>query len=145
MARKRLHHQVPHWVRETPIYFITVCAEPRQINHFCNSRLGPAVLESIGHRHRIGVWFCDLAVLMPDHVHLLLSFPEPPPFSQVIGDWKRWLAVGHGVSWQENFFDHRLRKEESLMEKGDYVLLNPVRAGLVSNAQDWPYVWMPKE
>ncbi|MCE0498916.1 MAG: hypothetical protein LV481_13330 [Methylacidiphilales bacterium] len=82
---------------------------------------------------------------MPDHVHLLLSFPDMPSFAKVMGDWKRWLAIHHAISWQENFFEHRLRKEESLMQKGDYILQNPVRAGLVKEAKDWPYVWMPGE
>ena len=40
------------------------------------------------------------------------------------------------------FFEHRLRKEESFREKADYILANPVRAGLVERAEDWPYVFI---
>ena len=37
------------------------------------------------------------------------------------------------------FFDHVLRSDESYSEKWNYVRNNPVRAGLVQNADDWPY------
>jgi REP element-mobilizing transposase RayT len=82
---------------------------------------------------------------MPDHIHLLLSISPDQPMAKVIGLWKHWLAREHGVIWQPNFFDHRLRNEESINQKGDYILQNPVRAGLVGRAEDWPYVWMPEE
>jgi REP element-mobilizing transposase RayT len=41
--------------------------------------------------------------------------------------------------WQRRFFDHVLRNEESYAQKWEYVRENPVRAGLVANANDWPY------
>ena len=41
--------------------------------------------------------------------------------------------------WQPGFFDHLLRSDEPYAEKWNYVRNNPVRAGLVSNADDWPY------
>jgi len=80
---------------------------------------------------------------MPDHVHLLLSFPDIPSFLRVIGEWKKWLTKHQQTSWQENFFDHRLRDEENIGQKAEYILQNPVRAGLAKEAKDWPYTWMP--
>ncbi len=44
-----------------------------------------------------------------------------------------------GPFWQKGFFDHILRSAESYDQKWDYVRQNPVRAGLVREAQDWPY------
>ena len=41
--------------------------------------------------------------------------------------------------WQRRFFDHVLRSEESYAQKWEYVRDNPVRAGLVTDADDWPY------
>ena len=41
--------------------------------------------------------------------------------------------------WQRRFFDHVLRSDESYAQKWNYVRENPVRAGLVTNAEDWPY------
>ena len=40
--------------------------------------------------------------------------------------------------WQKEFFDHVLRSDESYESKWLYVRENPVRAGLVSSAEDWP-------
>ena len=104
--------------------------------------MGSAILDSVKHRNEKQIWFCHLVVLMPDHIHLMLSFPDLPSFSGVIGSWKHWLSRQHHISWQENFFDHRIRKDESFGVKADYILQNPVRAGLVDKAEDWPYVWM---
>ena len=41
--------------------------------------------------------------------------------------------------WQRGFFDHLLRSEESYAQKWEYVRENPVRAGLVQRAEQWPY------
>ncbi len=41
--------------------------------------------------------------------------------------------------WQPGFFDHLLRGSESYAEKWAYVRETPVRAGLVDDADDWPY------
>jgi REP element-mobilizing transposase RayT len=41
--------------------------------------------------------------------------------------------------WQRGFFDHVLRNDESYAQKWNYVRENPVRLGLVTNAEDWPY------
>lgn len=41
--------------------------------------------------------------------------------------------------WQPGFFDHLLRGEESYREKWEYVRENPVRAGLVEHAEQWPF------
>jgi putative transposase len=142
-SRRKLEHDAPEWIGPEADYFITVCAQPKRRNHFCNPRVAPIILESIELRHQKEIWFCDLAVIMPDHIHLIMSFPDIPSFAKIIGEWKRWLAREHHISWQEDFFDHRLRSETD-RNKGEYILQNPVRAGLVAKAEDWPWFWMPK-
>jgi hypothetical protein len=57
--------------------------------------------------------------------------------------WKQGLARNHKISWQRNFFEHRIRNDENIGAKADYILQNPVRAGLIERSQDWPYMWMP--
>ncbi len=81
---------------------------------------------------------------MPDHIHLIIALPEHAKLGRIVGDWKKWLTQNHKIVWQEDFFDHRLRHDESSRDKGDYILHNPVRAGLVDQAQDWPYVLIPR-
>ena len=60
----------------------------------------------------------------------------------------RWLFTDYpilksvtfpGPHWQKGFFDHVIRSEESYEQKWVYVRDNPVRAGLVRSAEDWPY------
>jgi hypothetical protein len=80
---------------------------------------------------------------MPDHLHMLASFPSEKAMTTTIGQWKEFTAKRLGVEWQRDYFDHRLRREEGLREKGDYILHNPVRRGLVAAAEEWPYLWMP--
>lgn len=41
--------------------------------------------------------------------------------------------------WQPGFFDHLIRRSESYSEKWEYVRQNPVRAGIVTNADDWSF------
>ena len=45
------------------------------------------------------------------------SHSPDKPMSQIVGDWKRWQTKHHGIRWQENFFDHRIRDDEQLEEK----------------------------
>ena len=61
--------------------------------------------------------------------------------SRVIGAWKRFTARTAAVQWQRNFFDHRLRGDESVDEKLEYILRNPVRAGLIKSGEQWPFLW----
>jgi hypothetical protein len=48
-----------------------------------------------------------------------------------------------GIEWQRDFFEHRLRSDESWREKANYILANPVRKGLVAEISQWPYVFFP--
>jgi putative transposase len=48
-------------------------------------------------------------------------------------------ATNKSPLWQPGFFDHALRNDESYIQKWEYVRENPVRGGLVSLADDWPY------
>ena len=85
-----------------------------------------------------------LIVLMPDHLHCLASFPSDQNMQSVISKWKEYTAKKLAIQWQRDFFEHRLRTDESLRDKSDYILMNPVRRGLVKNPKEWPYVWRPE-
>jgi hypothetical protein len=57
------------------------------------------------------------------------------------GNWKRFPSRMHGIRFQRDFFDHRLRSDEGFSQKVEYIRYNPVRARLVSEPEDWPYVY----
>jgi hypothetical protein len=44
-----------------------------------------------------------------------------------------------GLLWQPRFFDRALRTVKEYYERVEYIHLNPVRAGLVKRAEDWPW------
>ena len=77
---------------------------------------------------------------MPDHLHMLIAIPGETDLSNLIRDFKRITARRIGIGWQRNFFDHRLRHDESGEEKARYIRQNPVRAGLISPNARWQFM-----
>ena len=138
-----LPHDIPLWVDPSKeIYFITINCQPRGLNQLAQSNVAEAVFDTVRHRQEKLHWWPYLFLLMPDHLHALLSFPPSgKPLRLVVSKWKEWTAKDIGIHWQDDFFEHRLRREESRREKADYILAKPVRAGLVSKAEEWPYVY----
>jgi len=90
-------------------------------------------------------WFVPILLLMPDHVHFLASFSMDVKMTNVVASWKRFTSNHAKINWQRDFFDHRLRGNEGWREKCDYILQNPVRAGLIGKYEDWPYVLLPAD
>jgi REP element-mobilizing transposase RayT len=133
------------WI-ENPIYFITTCAHNRR------PLLASATIHAICHEvwanaEKLYRWYVGRYVIMPDHVHFFCAGPRASnTISMFLGKWKEWTAkYAHrrlGIElplWQAEFFDHVLRSGESYEEKWQYVWHNPVRARLVTSAQDWPF------
>lgn len=99
------------------------------------------LLESVKFSTDQGKWYPRIFLIMPDHIHGLFRFPDEAVMTKVIRDWKRWTSRHLNIAWQDGFFDHRLRQEESVSEKADYMFQNPVWAGLVADPQEWPHGW----
>ena len=97
------------------------------------------LLFALDHYRIKGAIFPQLAVVMPDHIHVIASFSESVVMAQLIRSWKRWTAKATGIVWQDGFFDHRLRNDAELAEKMDYVANNPVRKALCESADAWPF------
>jgi len=82
---------------------------------------------------------------MPDHLHFFIRLVPEYRLGATVGFLKKSLSVAikgndHPLPhWQPGFFDHMVRSAASYSEKWNYVYQNPVRAGLVKNADDWPY------
>ena len=141
--RKALPHEGPLWIDSAKeIYFVTVCCRQRGVNQLARPEIGQLLIDTIKHRHERCDWYAHLAMLMPDHIHLLLSFSREMRMQTVVAKWKEWTAKTLRIEWQRDFFEHRLRRDESYREKADYIMANPVRAGLVARLEDWPYVFI---
>jgi putative transposase len=84
-------------------------------------------------------------VVMPDHLHWLMSLESTSTLDQVVGGVKSVVAHKAGRRiWQKGFHDHALRQEEDVAKIAQYIILNPVRAGLVDRPEDYPHwntVW----
>jgi REP element-mobilizing transposase RayT len=83
---------------------------------------------------------------MPDHIHLFCAPAElhPLPLADWVEFWKSqvartWFDRSDAPIWQRHFWDRQLRRQENYDQKWEYVLQNPVRAGLVVRPEDWPY------
>ena len=126
-----------------PLYFVTLCTQDRVPWLACPSAhesfLKCARIASQTSRAAVGRY-----VLMPDHAHLFVRLA----LEERLGNWVSGLkraftfAVKEAAldaKWQAGFFDHVLRHAESYGEKWEYVRQNPVRKGLVSKPEDWPY------
>jgi putative transposase len=90
--------------------------------------------------------------VMPDHVHLVLvpkyDVNSPVSIAEIMHAIKGASAhrinkfLGrHGKVWEEESFDRALRQEESIGDKVDYILGNPVGAGLVNNPLEYRWLW----
>ena len=141
--RKTLPHEIPSWVDpQKEIYFITINCEERFRNQLALPEVSARLFETVRHRQEKFLWWPYLFLLMPDHLHALLSFPPSgKTLKLIISKWKEWTAKEVGIVWQRDFFEHRLRHDESRREKADYILRNPVRKKLVAHPKDWPFVY----
>ncbi|MCP5541385.1 MAG: hypothetical protein H7A52_14680 [Akkermansiaceae bacterium] len=104
--------------------------------------MADAVLSAARHYHELENprWFAHILLLMPDHLHAIMSFPPEAKMKATLKAWKGFLKRNHGVVWQGDFFDHRLRDEDSFHEKFQYIRMNPVRKGLCHEPGEWPHV-----
>ena len=109
----RLHHAVPHWVEPGALFHIRVALDrDKEQQLLTESALAQILLDSARFYESKQRWHITLFLLMPDHLHALLSFPRNGSMSSVIGDWKHFQARKHRIIWQEGYFDHRLRDEQ---------------------------------
>ena len=129
-----------------PFYFLTFNTWHR-IKILANEKVHEAFLafaRRAYYEHAVAV---GRFVIMPDHIHLFVVLPEDGP--RLVA-WVKGLKtvlgktlLQSGISkphWQEGFFDHVLRGSESYSKKWEYVRQNPIRAGLVNQPDDWPWL-----
>jgi len=99
-------------------------------------RLFEAALETMRTRYRFWV----LAyVVMPEHVHLLVSEPKVAMLSKVIQALKLSVALKRKERpfWQPRYYDFNVISEKKRIEKLRYIHRNPVKRGLVERPEEW--------
>ena len=84
-------------------------------------------------------------VVMPNHVHVLFTVGQKA-MGQIVGDWKEYTAreankllKRRGQFWAADYWDTFMRNANHELQARNYAERNPVKAGLVSGARDWPW------
>jgi len=140
---------LPHLQRDAKPHFITFVTKDRWIlRKWAREIILGCCRHDDGIRYQLRV-----AVVMPDHVHVILT-PLIDPARQLVVSLAQIMKgvkgssahaidhrLSHGAVWQEESFDRVLRSSESLDAKIEYVLNNPVRGGLVRDWHDYRWLW----
>jgi len=122
------------------VYFVTLNVEGRY--HVLNRENTYRAIRNC--LEKVDGWHHPVGIVMPDHLHLLISPLDP---TSSISDWSsafkwnfyRWNR--ESWRWQDGCFDHLIRNAASGRDKLEYIRANPSRAGLVSHWLEWPYQW----
>ena len=132
------------------IYLVTTVTHKRKplFNNFIGGRI---VVDSLRFMEQTKQVESLAFVVMPDHLHWLISLGDVCSLSQVVASIKGYSAHSinkhlHRIStpiWQRGFHDYAIRKEEDIRDTARYIVANPLRAGLVSHIGDYP-LWDAK-
>lgn len=100
-------------------------------------------------RYRLLAW-----VVMPNHVHILFQPINGWTVAKIVASWKKYTArrirddlrnganreIGvPGAVWHREYWDRYIRNERHFRQALEYIHTNPVKAGLVSTPEDWPW------
>jgi putative transposase len=121
-----------HFITFSCYHRLPYLGTPESRNLFLNS------LESTRKRYDFQVLGY---VVMPEHVHLLLSEPPEPPLSKALQSLK--LSVSKLSQpkpfWQTRYHDFNVLTHNKRVEKLKYMHRNPVVRGLVATPEDWQW------
>jgi putative transposase len=121
-------------------FFITTQTHNRR-TLFQVTATADLLMETLQHYRRQGHYKLHAFVVMPDHIHLLLT-PQVITLERAIqlikGGFSRKLG-SKLPTWQRGFTDRRMRDRADFLTHRDYIHHNPVRAHLCQQPEDYPY------
>ncbi|VVM71186.1 hypothetical protein PS662_01810 [Pseudomonas fluorescens] len=125
------------------IYLLTAVAHERE-RIFSNWRLGRLVVDQLRCADEASLVTSLAWVVMPDHMHWLIELNQGTLahlMCRVKSRSSRSINIvraGQGSIWQRGYYDRALRREEDLKDAARYIVMNPLRAGLVKRVGDYP-------
>jgi putative transposase len=127
-------------------HFVTFSCYRRQA-FLRDARLCHIFVQSLERTRRKYEFLVYGYVVMPEHVHLLVSEPDVGVLATAIQALKisaarqaiKFGAGDEGTFWQTRYYDHNVRTYESFVEKLRYIHRNPVKRGLVERPEDWTW------
>ena len=128
---------------QTPLYFVTFNTWKRK-PLLANQSVHKAFV-AYAEKNQCRGFAVGRYVIMPDHIHFFVRVGVEQKLDQFVRLMKQSMTKDirsfRNIEkvWQPGFFDHVMRSSESYSEKWNYVRMNPVRAGLVVNSEDWTF------
>jgi len=122
-------------------YFLTICTNNRGAG-LTTPQLARSVLYELRTMQTDEVWSVRCAVVMPDHMHLLIELGVKLCLGKAVSRLKAMTSAclrAGGIDWERGFFDHRLRTADDILDVLLYIYLNPYRAGLCARTESWPW------
>ena len=126
-------------------YFITICAHMQQ-NLFQRDEVAELMIATLCKYRDAGEFELYEYVVMPNHIHVLLSIKEQRQLSRVIqlikGGFSHSLrekGITFRAVWEQRYHDRRVRDAQEFAEISRYIRQNPVRQHLVDRAEEYPY------
>jgi len=125
-------------------YFVTVCTynKTQAFTSTKRVKIVSDILKETTKQEGFTLWvWC----FMPEHLHMLVEgVGEESDFRRLIRIFKqksgyRWKQDKGQKLWQEDYFERILRREETTLKVMEYILNNPVRRGLVSLPEEYPF------
>ena len=100
------------------------------------------LIDTLAHYRDAGKFLLHEFVVMPDHLHALLTPAQTLSLERAMQFIKGGFSYRHdkrGHIWQPSFTNHRIRDCEDYEHHRDYIRMNPVRARLASTPELYPY------
>ena len=129
-------------------FFITTVTSQRT-PLFRNPQKAELMMEVLAHYSEQKKYVTHEFVIMPDHLHLLLTPAADISLERAVqlikGGFSYRLGktisanANRGLVWQESFTNHRIRDERDFAQHEDYIRMNPFCAGLVDSPELYPY------
>ena len=132
------------------VYLLTVVVEQRQ-PIFSDLRAGRLLVGQMRAADQTGMVHSLAWVVMPDHLHWLFELKQgslAQLMCRVKSRSSRSVNLLRGNSerlWQRGYHDRALRRDENLKAAARYIVMNPLRAGLVQRLGDYPLwdaIWL---
>jgi REP element-mobilizing transposase RayT len=126
-----------HFNQNNQTMLITSITHNRE-RFFLNPTCAREAIETLYRVQAFHPFFLYAFCIMPDHIHLLVHVPEPETISRIMNVWKSGVVSNIGISklWQKRFHVQFVHEPEGARL---YIHQNPVRAGLVDCAENYPW------
>ena len=138
-------------------YYLTVVTQNRRPILIDNIEL---LRDSFRRSKKRYDYVLNAIVILPDHMHMIITPQNPKDYSKIIAHIKRSFTYGLDMEikeesrfnlsassyrrnlsgvWQKRFYEHTIRDEKDYAEILNYIYTNPIKHGLVENVNDWKY------